>query len=102
MRRIFAVLSSLAFVVPILFANSPTLADKAGKRCTKTSTSCYDKVSNKARTCVTETCTYADGTSTTSVTVELQGGGGGGGGSAGTTTVKPIEKLPGGTMTKQP
>jgi hypothetical protein len=41
-------------------------------RCTKTSTSCLDTVTHKARTCVTETCTYADGHTTTSVTVEAK------------------------------
>ena len=40
--------------------------------CTKTSTSCYDTVSKKARTCVTTLCTYADGHSTTSVSVEFK------------------------------
>ncbi len=43
-----------------------------GERCTKTSTSCYDTVQQKARTCVTTTCTYADGHTTTSVSVELE------------------------------
>ena len=44
---------------------------EAGKRCTKTSVSCYDAVSKKARTCITETCTFADGRTTTSTTVEM-------------------------------
>jgi len=101
MRKSFAVLFSAVFVIPMVLGNSPALADKAGKRCTKTSTSCYDKVHNQARTCVTETCTYKDGTSTTSVTVELQGGGTSGGNTSGGKTAKPVEKLPNGAMTKQ-
>jgi hypothetical protein len=59
----------------VLLACGPASADDQGKRCTKTSVSCYDAKEKKARTCVTETCTYADGRTTTSVTVELQQGG---------------------------
>lgn len=59
----------------VLLVCSPALADDKGKRCTKTSVSCYDAKEKKARTCVTETCTFADGRTTTSVTVELQQGG---------------------------
>ena len=58
----------------VLLACGPALAEE-GKRCTKTSVSCYDAKEKKARTCITETCTYADGRTTTSVTVELQQGG---------------------------
>ena len=57
-----------------LLVCGPAFADE-GKRCTKTSVSCYDAKEKKARTCITETCTYADGRTTTSVTVELQQGG---------------------------
>jgi hypothetical protein len=63
----------LASAVALLVCN-PALAEE-GKRCTKTSVSCYDAKEKKARTCVTETCTFADGRTTTSVTVELQQGG---------------------------
>lgn len=64
----------LAIAVVLLVCN-PVSADDKGKRCTKTSVSCYDAKEKKARTCVTETCTFADGRTTTSVTVELQQGG---------------------------
>ena len=46
-------------------------------RCTKSSVSCLDTKNQQARTCVTTTCTYADGHSTTSVTVELTNSHGG-------------------------
>jgi hypothetical protein len=67
----------------VLLVVSPASADDKGKRCTKTSVSCYDAKQKIARTCVTETCTYADGRTTTSVTVELQQGG--------KKTVRPTE-----------
>jgi hypothetical protein len=67
----------------VLLVCGPALADDQGKRCTKTSVSCYDAKQKKARTCVTETCTFADGRTTTSVTVELQQGG--------KKTVRPAE-----------
>jgi 5-hydroxyisourate hydrolase-like protein (transthyretin family) len=62
----------------LVFALSVHAASAAdGKGCTKTSVSCYDKKNNQARTCITETCTFANGTTTTSVTVEMVGGSGG-------------------------
>lgn len=65
-------------VALILGSSTATLqAEEKGKRCTKTSVSCFDKINKKARTCVTETCTFADGRATTTVTVELVSGGGG-------------------------
>ena len=66
---------ALGVVIVAGFTVSTAHAEK-GKRCTKTSTSCYDTVNKKARTCISETCTFADGTSTTSTTVELVNGGG--------------------------
>lgn len=70
--------SSFALGVAVAIGSTIAIAhaDKAGKRCTKTSTSCYDTVNKQARTCITETCTYKDGTSTTSTTVEMVGGAG--------------------------
>ncbi|HET7804574.1 MAG TPA: hypothetical protein VFL53_10055 [Pseudolabrys sp.] len=62
--------------VGMLLGYGSALADNKGERCTKSSVSCYDTKENKARTCVTTTCTYADGHTTTSVTVEMQGPGG--------------------------
>jgi hypothetical protein len=69
--------------VVVLLVCSPASADDKGKRCTKSSAPCYDTKEKKARTCVTETCTFADGRTTTSVTVELQQGG--------KKTVRPVE-----------
>ena len=62
--------SASTFVIGSWFTEPASAA--GGERCTKTSTSCYDTVSHKARTCTTTTCTYADGHTTTSVSVELK------------------------------
>ena len=64
-----------------------------GKRCTKTSTSCYDTVNKKARTCITETCTFADGRTTTSVTVEMVGDKGSLGGKKATIQKAPTADI---------
>jgi hypothetical protein len=78
MRAFPAIFLSLTLISSTA-ATSIAVAEK-GKRCTKTSVSCYDSVSKKARTCITETCTFADGRTTTSTTVELVSGEGSSGG----------------------
>lgn len=74
MKVLSGVTLGMALLFPVLVTSGVALADEKGKRCTKTSTSCYDTVNKKARTCITETCTFADGRTTTSVTVEMVGG----------------------------
>jgi hypothetical protein len=85
MKVLSGVTLGMALLFPVLVTSGVALADEKGKRCTKTSTSCYDTVNKKARTCITETCTFADGRTTTSVTVEMVGGAGATGG-----TKKPL------------
>jgi hypothetical protein len=84
---------TLALSLSPLLLTTNAFADDKGKRCTKTSVSCYDAKNKQARTCVTETCTFADGHTTTSVTVEMLGGTGGG-------TRKPIGKVQSRVMQK--
>jgi hypothetical protein len=80
--------------------SSVCLADNTGERCTKTTTSCLDTVNKQVRNCVTTTCTYADGHTTTSTTVEMVGGaktGGGGtqtGAKPGSGAMAPTKMAP--------
>jgi hypothetical protein len=62
-----------AIAIPLLWWVSAANADNAGERCTVSAATCFDKVSQQQRTCTTTTCTYNDGHSTTSVTVEEKG-----------------------------
>jgi hypothetical protein len=63
---------TLAILMLVGICGSGCLADNAGERCVNTSTSCYDTASHTARTCTTTTCTYADGHTTTSVSVTIK------------------------------
>jgi hypothetical protein len=96
MKGMSGVPLGLAILFPVLVIGNSSFADEKGKRCTKTSVSCYDSKTHQARTCVTETCTFADGHTTTSVTVEMVGGGGGGA----TGTRKPLHQVPSGAIQK--